>query len=446
MNTPDNNYNFWSYCKYSHNGDIKMEHKKYLALIVAGVLASSANAESFRDALQGGTFSGDINNVLAIGSETDAIATAGPLNNSKVGSSAISIAYKTSNYKGLSFGIAFQHGKDWKIHDGGIGLAAEDDSRNSISASNLQNLYVNYSFDPNVTDTSMRLGRQDIISPLIMRSSMYPMKDAFDALVITNKDLSNTTLKVMYINSWVKRYGDDASASPVQQDTYFDGSVYSLYVNNNSIEGLNIEGQWMSNNSKKTFAGDPPTNIITTGPYDTSFLALTYEVPDTNIVLGAKSLTAIYDDSANSDYWGIKAGTKLAGVGVTLAYTSVNDDNNLPGTLGHVPLFRAYTTTQTDAEFMAGVDATSLTFDYNFGIKGLKTSLVYASWDQSEEGMANSGGIHLDGASELALDVKYKFESIAGLSSRIQLSQMDYNVSDADSSMTYIRMQLKYQF
>jgi len=425
---------------------MNMTHKKYLALVIAGVLTSTAHAESFRDALQGGKFSGDINNVYASGTKTDAVLASGPLNNSNVGSSALSIAYKTSSYEGLTFGIAFQHGMDWRIHDDASGLTAEDDSRNSISSTNLQNLYVNYSFDPSVTETSLRLGRQDIISPLIMRSSMFPMKDAFDALVITNKDLSNTTLKMMYIENWVKRYGSDASPSPVQQDAEFDGSVYSIYLNNNSVEGLNIEGQWMSNNSKNTFAGDPPTNIITSGPYDTSFLALTYKVPNTDIVLGAKNLTASYDNSANTDYFGVKAGTKLAGVGVTLAYTSVSDDNNLPGTLGHVPLFRAYANTQTDAEFIAGVAATSVTLDYNFGVKGLKSSLVFASWDQSEEGMANSGGIHLDGASEVGLDIKYRFEGISGLSTRIQLSQMDYNLSDGDSDLTYLRMHLKYQF
>lgn len=423
-----------------------MKHKTYLVLAVSGALASTAHAESFRDALQGGSFSGDINNVLAIGSETDAVSTAGPINNSKVGSSALSIAYKTASYKGFTLGIALQHGKDWRIHDDSTGLTGEDDARNSISSTNLQNLYMNYTFEPSATKTSIRLGRQDIISPLVMRSSMFPMKDAFDALVITNKDLSQTTLKVMYIDSWIKRYGSSATSSPVQQDARFDGSVYSLYLNNNSIKGLNIEGQWLSNNSKKTNVGDAPTNIITKGPYDTSFLALTYKVPNTDVILGVKNLTANYDSSANSDSWGVKAGSKFSGVGVTVAYTSVNDANNLPGTLGQVPIFRAYASTETSAEMIAGVDATSLTLDYNFDIKGLKSSLVFASWAQSDEGYVNSGGKHFDGAAELKLDLKYKFASIAGLSSRIQLSQMDYNLDEGDSDLTYVRMDLKYQF
>ena len=425
---------------------MNITHKKYLGLVIAAVLSTTVQAGSFRDALQGGKFTGDINNVFASGSKTDATSAAGPLNNSHVGSSAISVAYKTANYEGFTLGIALQHGKDWRIHDGASGLNAEDDSRNSISSTNLQNLYVNYSFDTNLTDTSIRIGRQDIISPLIMRSSMFPMKDAFDAVVVTNKDISNTTLKMMYVSNWIKRYGSSASTSPVQQDAEFDGSVYSIYLNNNSIKGLNIEGQWMSNDSDNTLAGDPPTNVPTNGPYDTTFLALTYKVPDTNIVLGAKNLTASFDNSANTDYFGLKAGTKVGGVGVTLAYTSVSDDNNLPGTLGHVPLFRAYATTQTDAEFIAGVDATSLTLDYNFGVKGLKSALVFASWDQNSEGLTNSGGINLDGASEIALDVKYRFEGIAGLSTRIQLSQMDYDLDNADSDLTYLRMHLKYQF
>lgn len=420
--------------------------KKYLALVISGILTTTANAESFRDALQGGKLSGDINNVLVLATETDAGSAAGPLNNANVGSSAITMKYNTLDYNGLSFGITYQYGKDWGIHDEGTGLNAEDDARNSINSTNLQNLFVDYRFDPSITNTSFRLGRQDIISPLIMRASLFPMKDAFDALVITNKDLSDTTIKMMYIHSWIKRYGSDAAATPVQQDANFDGSVYSVYFNNNTLKDLNVEGQFMSNNSENTNVGDPPTNVVTSGPYDSTFLAATYKIPNTKIILGAKGLTANFDNSPNSSSWGIKASSNFSGVGITLAYTSVDEANSLPGSLGHVPAFRAYAKTLTDAEFIAGVNAASLAFDYNFGISGLKSSLVYANWSQSEAGIVNSGNINLDGASELALDIKYKFKNVDGLSTRVQLSQMDYNVTDGESDMSLLVMSLKYQF
>ncbi len=95
-------------------------------------------------------------------------------------------------------------------------------------------------------------------------------------------------------------------------------------------------------------------------------------------------------------------------------------------------------------EIIAGVDETSISLNYETGIAGLKTSLVYASWKQSAEGTANSR-FNLDDASELALDVKYKFQQVEGLSGRIQLSQMNYDIA-GDSDLTFLRAHLKYAF
>jgi len=58
--------------------------------------------------------------------------------------------------------------------------------------------------------------------------------------------------------------------------------------------------------------------------------------------------------------------------------------------------------------------------------------------------MTNSGK-NLDGGSELALDMRYKSQTVKGLSTRIQLSQMDYDQSGEDDQ-TYLRATLNYAF
>ncbi len=187
-----------------------------------GVIAQ-ADEVSFNEALLGGKFSGDINTVIQFGSESDAGISAGPMSDTKTANTALSLNYETANFNGFKFGVAVQAGYDWKLDDGQPWQAqGEDDERNSIQSINLQNAYIDYAFDPEATKSMIRIGRQDIISPLVMRSSMYPMKDAFDAVVITNKDISGTTLKLMYIENWRKRYGENSSTSILEKDARFD--------------------------------------------------------------------------------------------------------------------------------------------------------------------------------------------------------------------------------
>lgn len=406
---------------------------------------AQADEMAFHEALLGGKFSGDVNTVLQFGSKSDAGASAGPLSDTKTANSALSLNYETASFHGLKLGAALQLGYDWELGNGQPWQAGgEDDERNSVQSINLQNAYLDYRFDPELTQSSIRIGRQDIISPLVMSSSMYPMKDAFDAVVITNKGLSDTVLKLMYIENWIKRYGDNGSAPLLEKDARFDGSVYSIYLNNSSITGLNIEGQYLVNNSHSTLIGDPPTNFVTSGPYDTTFVAVDYKVPQSSVTLGATYVNADYDSDEDTNLWGAKLATKLGRLGLTFAYTSTDDSNSLPGTLGHVPWFKAYAFTELSPEIIAGIDETSVTLNYETGIAGLRTSLVYASWDQSAAGIANSG-FDLDGGSEIALDIKYQFQKVKGLSTRLQLSQMDYDIA-GDEDLTFMRMHLKYAF
>lgn len=424
---------------------MKQADKTLLVLAIASICSSSVSADTVRDSLKNGTFSAEIRNVVVQSSYTDAIGEAGVTNNNNSGGTAISIKYETAPYSGLKFGIAFQHGQDWGLQDESTGLSiagGEDEHRVSITSTSLEQAYIDYAFKKETSNTSIRLGRQKIVSPLIMNSGVFPMKDTFDAVVITNKDLPDTTLKLMYIDSWIMRYGDAASASPTQNDIHYENPLYSLYLNNNSLAGLNIEGQWLINDNDSK-AGDPPTAAVTADGYQTGFLGLTYKIPQTSWVIGAKALTADYDTLSDTGYWGVKAQTKLGDYTVKLAYTDVDDDRNFPGTLGHVPMFRAYHSTVT-SEIFAGLKTTSLSVSSGFGIPGFSSGITYAMWDQSATGMANSGK-NFDGGSELALDLKYKFKTFEGLSSRIQLSQMDYDQA-GDDDQTYLRATLNYAF
>lgn len=426
---------------------MKIRHDALLAVAVMGVISAHAQADSFRDALTGGKVSGEVRNTYAVSSYSYSSAEAGALNNNNVLGSALALDYVTGDFKGFKVGVGFQAGRDWGIQDEDTGLSlagGEEDHRIGVDSTNLYRAYLEYRFDKSVTDTGVRIGRQKIVSPLLMNSGAFPMQDAFDALVIENKDLPDTSLRFMYVDQWVMRYGDDASGSVTQTDKQYDDPVYSFYLKNSSLQGLDIEAQWLANDND-TPAGDPPTAAVTADAYDAGFLGLTYSVPDSSWVLGAKMLTADYEKRPDTGYWGIKAKTTVAGVGVQLSYTSVEDDANFPGTLGHVPMFRSYYTGYSH-EIFAGLETTSLDIDYGFGVPGLKVGFMYADWKQSADGIANSGK-DFDGGFETGVDVRYQFQDVKGLSARVKTSYMDFDQQGVeDDDLTYTRVTLNYKF
>lgn len=426
---------------------MKLGRDVLLTSAVLAAMGTNAQADSFREALTGGKVSGEIRNVYVEGSASDARGEAGALNNSHTLGSAINLNYATGSFHGFKAVVGLQSGWDWNIHDEDKGLTVaggEDDSRVSIDSTDLRLAYLEYGFDKELTATSLRIGRQKIVSPLLMNSGEFAMQDSFDALVIENRDLPDTVLKAIYVDRWNMRYGDDSSGAVTEEDKDYDDAIYSFYLNNSSLAGLNIEAQWLSNEND-TPAGDPPAAVVTADPYDTGFLGLTYKVPNSSWVLGAKVLTADYENLPDTGYWGVNAKTTVGGVELQLGYTSVDDEANFPGSLGHVPMFRSYKSGFID-EIFAGLDTTSLSVGYGFGIPGLKTKLIYSGWKQSEEGRINSRK-DLDGGYEAGFDIQYQFQGVEGLSGRFRTSYMDFDRDAVDNDdLLYTRIHLNYKF
>ncbi|MBU3069170.1 OprD family outer membrane porin [Aestuariicella sp. G3-2] len=425
---------------------MKYRHELCLAVALLSVLSCKAQADSFHEALIGGKISGEVRNTYVGGSQSDARNGAAALNNSNVLGSALSLTYETGAYQGLKAVVGLQSGHDWGMQDDEQATIAggEDDSRVSISSTDLLVAYLEYAVDKSLTDTRVRIGRQKIVTPLLMSSGEFPMQDSFDAVVIENHDLPGTQLRMMAVNRWNKRYGEDSNDTFVEDDLQYHNPVYSLYLTNNSISGLTVEAQWLSNRNDDP-VGDPPAAVRTADKYDSGFLGLTYKIPDSSWILGAKALTANYDKLPDTGYWGVKAQTTVKGVLLHLGYTSMDDDGNFPGSIGHVPMFRSYKTGFID-EIFAGLETTSLRVGYGFGLPGANFNLIYSGWRQSDKGIAVSGR-NLDGGYEAGVDLQYQFQRIKGLKGRLRTSYMDFDRPDVDKDdFLYTRVLLNYSF
>jgi len=447
-----------------------------LSLVTLMTLGSVAYAaDTLEEAFKNGKVSGDLRFVYTAGSQSDAATQTAPVNNVNVGSIAVELKYVTDKFQGFNLGVAFQSAHDLGFHQNdytgvaGTQPASEDDERNSVSTTLLSEAYIQYNF----LKSNIAIGRQKIKTPLIMTSSAFALEDSFDAAVLTLNEIPDTMIKLMYIQDWQMRYGDDArktatgATTATQADEHYKDGVYSIFFKNKSIKGLTVDGQYLKTNENVMFYDAPV--FVAPGGYDEYYIQAEYKLPinyplslamtyagadyDTGVKAVPSAATAVPTVGGDSArLYGFKVATEVSGVKLNAAYTTMDDEANFPGTLGHVPDTIAYTDMLTNNAIFAGVDAYSIEAIYGFGIPGFSSALKYAHYDQSAQGIINSGNMNLDGADEINIDLKYAFSgALKGFHTRLWAGYGTYDnptgsTSTNDDDFLYGRFYLHYKF
>lgn len=442
-----------------------------LSLVALMTLSSTVfAADTLEEAFKNGKVTGDLRFVYTAGSKTDADVQTAPVNNVNVGSIAAELRYVTDSFQGFKLGFGFQagHDLDWHNNDYAGGTAyqpnSEDDERNSVSTTLLSEAYIQYNF----LKSNIAIGRQKIKTPLIMTSSAFALEDSFDAAILTLNEIPDTMVKLMYIKEWQMRYGDDARNTATQQDMHLEKGIYSIFFKNTSIKGLTLDGQYMTTNEDKRFYDAPV--FVGIGGYDQYYLQAEYKLPiNYPLSFAVTYAGADYDSSVmttplpnatalggdNARLYGFKVATEVSGVKINAAYTTMDDEANFPGTLGHVPDTIAYTDMLTNNAIFAGVDAYSIEAIYGFGLPGFSAGLKYAHYDQSDEGITKAG-MNLDGADEINIDLKYAFSgALKGFHTRLWAGYGTYDNptkspfntgTSNDDDFLYGRFYLHYKF
>ena len=428
---------------------MKLIRLSMVAVAMLGLSSCLYAADTLEDAFKNGKVKGDLRFVYTGGSQTDAIAQAAPVNNANVGSIAAELRYVTDSFYGFKLGFGFQSAHDLGFQKrdalSAVDYKSEDDARNSVSATLLSEAHIQYAF----SKSDITIGRQKIKTPLIMTSTAFALEDSFDAAVVTIGEIPQTMIKLFYIQDWRMRYGNDASPSPTQQDEHFEKRMYSVFFKNNSITGLTLDGQYLTTNEKKKI-WDAPV-FVNAGGYDEYYIQADYKLPVSfPISLAMTYAGAHYDNPTiagkdTATLYGFKVATELSGVKLNIAYTTVDEEANFPGTFGHVPDVVAYTDMLTNNAIFAGVDAYSIEAIYGFGIPGFSSGMKFAHYTQSDEGIKNAS-MNLDDADEVNIDLTYAFSgALKGLSTRLWAGYGTYDVSGEDDFI-YARWYLSYKF
>jgi len=354
------------------------------------------------------------------------------LSNSQIWVNGGDLNYKTADLYGVMLGTTFQASFVGYINDDDGKTAGTMDADGAV----LSEAYLQYSYDK----LSTKLYRQYMDTPLLKGSSSRFIKESFEAYQISSANIPDTTVTVAYVDkyqtrtdksyyadNWFVDYDEYGTGKPGDFYKIGDNGSYFIYLKNNSINGLVIQGQYLD-------VVDEVASIYGDATY-------TFDI-DLKPYAAVQYFYSIYDqdDKSDNDLIGFKTGLTVTDFEFFAAFTSAGGDENDAAVFRGVGqgAYAQFTTTTKTAgvdAFSAGTDAYQIGTGYKFEDR-VSTKLYYTKFDKAAD---NSD------LNEYTLNFLYKMHGWAeGLSLAVDFSYLDYENDQKDA--TDLRTRLIYSF
>ncbi len=307
---------------------MKLAKLSLAATIVAGLTSSSFAADTLADAFKNGTVNGELRAWYTDreGSST-AYSAASKKINSDIFNTGLVLGYITDSFYGFKLGATFQSNYA-PFADGPssqAGTAKSDFASDEYgSGSVLSEAYVQYT----LSNTTAKVGRQFITTPLVNGSGSRMIKQAFEGAMLTNTDLPQTTLAAGVITKYQPRTSSTLSLHPIGDAPRFDNLTtgddyaYTLLAINKSLTGTTLTAQWAGLNSFADFYYLEAAYMGKSGSFSYG-LSANYELKDSETA-GQKDGTM----------YGTKLDLGFGGLNGYVAYTRVTNDNDVKGNDG----------------------------------------------------------------------------------------------------------------
>ncbi|MDD2652855.1 MAG: OprD family outer membrane porin [Sulfurimonas sp.] len=433
--------------------------KKYIALSAVAmsfVAAASLNgADDLSGMFSGGKASGQIRE-FSISRTMDYSNPA--LNDYTRNANAIGgyLKYETADFKGLSFGAAFYTTNGFFNDSPKTDYTEVDPTllgENNDNYSMLGEAYIQYK----MANTTFKAGRQRLDTPMLGSDDARMVPNLFEAYVLTNKDIANTTLMAAHVTKFAqgtfgRAYGAGGILGSTAGYSSWDASNQvgefknmGTYAANESTDGVSIlSATHTFNKNLKVqlwdyYAHDIMNTIY--GQVDASWNCLVTDAIKPSLSIQMIKENDIGDEllgKIDSTYWAAKFDAKIQNFTASLAYsqTSKNSatdaarENAITSTWGGMPAFTQGMVTRH--MFLAGTDAAKVALSYNFKDLGANVlaTLYYADFD-----MAENNGYTFDDASESGFDIIYKPAIVKNLELRLRANYAeDFNVNAAGAT------------
>jgi len=274
-------------------------------------------------------------------------------------------------------------------------------------------------------NTLVKLGRQELpksLSPLAFSESWSVFKNTFDAAVVINSDLPETTLVGAYVST---------------SNKHGDLSNFSDLVVNSSLPVA--KGAYMLTAATKLI----PMTALTLSYYfmddvsvagDSSAIWADAQISGLPVAIGLQAGTIMPDAAGLDDTvaYGIKVGGDFGPVSASLAYTSVDDGTAKFQNVGTGVKTPLYTQAIYNQAFISQ-DSDSI---------GLKASMGVGAGKVILHGVMSSGGV-ADANDYNELDVIYKTSAL-GMDMFAAYIMRDHD--DAGVDADHIRFWTRYNF
>lgn len=447
---------------------MKLTKLSLAAILVAGITTSSFAADTLADAFKNGKVSGELR-TWYFDKDTEKLnSSTAPTSvikdTTKTGSilnTAVILNYVTDSFYGFNIGATMQSNYA-PFADTEAKTAFKDDMYGSGAV--LSEAYLGYK----IKNTTAKLGRQFISTPLVNGSGSRIIKESFEGATIVNTDIPATTVIAGFVDKFQGRTSSGMGAAEGDapnfekraiflgvsaSTTYAFDDAYTIAVINKSIPNLTLTGQyaWVGDVNKvedvDVFYAEGKYVLPMNG-FKLGFDA-NYRGSKTDLVTGTAPNAISYDGTQIAGRISI---TELAGFGASLtAATTSSDDAVISGMGNGASSYTATLVKASSPSLRANTDSYRVDFTYDFskvGVSGLKGILQYGIANQDRVKSAQTSADY----TSYAAGITYAVPTLKGLSFGLEYEQQEIETTRYSNNTKFtadldeLRFRANYKF
>lgn len=227
----------------------------------------------------------------------------------------LDLSYETARFYGFAFKSTMQSSSSPFADDKSDTVYKSDMAG---SGTQLSEAYLSYA----IGKTTAKVGRMYIATPLVYGSGSRMNKESFEGAVVTNKDITDTTISAVYVQKFQGRTDGKGNFGKFDNKLSWIGDApkdgaYSLAINNSSISNLNLTLAYLD-------AKD--------------FLEVAYaEAAFKKGIFGLASQYYFSEQEGKEDtsLYGLKADVTIGQVKIVTAYTKADESEYVVAGLGN---------------------------------------------------------------------------------------------------------------
>lgn len=294
--------------------------KVLLSAIAVASLTQVASATTLGEALTNGTYSTKAR-VFYFNRGFDAPSTA---DNAQALTAGGIMKYETGSFNGLKAGIAY-----YGSHRLGSIFTREEGKGTSILGRSGEDLsflgeayleYCLYCAGEGLSNTTIKIGRQQLSTPLIQNHDLRILPSVYEAAIIKNEDIKDTSVELGFVKRYTGFTSKDNRFNDYNKKWGEDGLGY-ISIKNKSIANLSVRAQYVKAISDTDKAG----NTIKVDDY--RYIDAKYALPfGEKTYIKAQYGGNAYNVGDDSTLYGVKVGTSMGMFDFALLYDKVDDN------------------------------------------------------------------------------------------------------------------------